>query len=163
MYWPHLTWYEYYMSDIPGNIEDTPISVSDRRVGSKVANTSTSNSVHCFSFSPAVRIPPPPVLLWHPAHCVHSWERWPPPLWEWTHGVCLAVCVHPDPNDVLSVWLYTAFLILLSLHFHHTCISCISCISCALSDCTLHHDIILCTFYGWLHTGYLNTVHASPV
>ena len=80
-------------------------------------------------------------------------------LCENEHMECaLAVCVRPYPNDVLSVWLYTAFLILLSLHFHHTCIS------CALSDCTLHLcDIILCTFYGWLHTGYLNTVHASPV
>ena len=142
-----------------------------RRVGSKVGNI-TSNSVHCFS-SPAVRIPPPPVLLWHPAHCVHSWEHWPPPLWEWTCGVCsgslcapipqwcplcvvvhclshskITLSLHPymhlmDTPYTLTVWLYTSSLV---LQFH-----------------------LLCTLYGWLHMTsilfdqYPNWLtHASP-
>ena len=132
VYWPHLTWYGY---DIPGHIEDTPISVSDRRVGSKVGSTITSNSVHCFSFSPAVRIPPPPVLLRHPAHYVYSWEHWPPPLWEWTH--VLAVCVHPDPNDFLSVWMCTSLIPKLYCLSTHKCISLTYPIHW-LSDCTPH-------------------------
>jgi len=57
---------------------------------------------------PALSIPPPP------AHCIHSWEHWPPPLWKIANEqivYALAVCVHPYPNHALWVWLYTASLI----------------------------------------------------
>ena len=105
MYWPYLTWVWYIR--YTGACRDTPISAS-ADTGSKVGNTIISNSVRCFSFSQAVRIPPPPVLLWHPAHCVHSWEHWPPPLWEWTRGVYMlwqSVYTH---TPMIFVWLYTA-------------------------------------------------------
>jgi len=150
MYWPYLTWVWYIR--YTRACRDTPISASTD-TGSKVGNTITSNSVYYFSFSPAVRIPPPPVLLWHPAHCVHSWEHWPPPLWEWTRGVYMlwqSVCIH---TRMIFVWLYTTshskITVSPVIHVSHGHTYTLTAWLYTSSLVLQFH--LLCTLYGWLH------------
>ena len=151
VYWPHLTWYDYGKYQ---GMWKTHTHICIRQIGSKrhlvlVILSITSdisidlNLVECFSFTPTVRIPPPPVLLWHPAHCVHSWEHWPPPLWEWTRGVCSGSLCTPIPQCCplcVAVRCLSHSKIILSLHLD---INLVIYWLCVCTHCSSHSKITL--------------------
>ena len=135
-----------------------------RRVGSKVGSTITSNSVHCFSFSPAVRIPPPPALLWHPAHCVHSWEHWPPPLWEWTCGVWSGSLCVPIPllSSLCGCTLHLSLqnnYVSPFMHAPHGHILYTDCLTVHLISCT---PVSSTLYLVWLVAYELNLIWSIP-
>ena len=91
------------MSDIPGHVEDTPISVSDRHVGSKVGNTTLLIQ---FTVSPSPQLSGFPLHLRYSdiQDIVSTVESTGLHPCENEHvEYALAVCVHPYSYDVLSV------------------------------------------------------------